>query len=178
VEHSKITTRHLVSISACSSLSTTSSSPLSSSSSLFNLLESKFRAAHTILKATPSSILSPFTLDDDTRAPCRAKTFGQPMKEIVSNIATCDLALLDAQIGIPNLVEGCCRLIDANVTSKDLFYTQIEVKRFRQIAQHVEKTGVLSIWSSVHHAIVILMKFLRDLPTSIFDSKITYQIFE
>ncbi len=98
--------------------------------------------------------------------------------ESVSQIATCDLALLDSQIGIPNLVEGCCRIIDASVTSKDLFCTQIEVKRFRQLAQYVEKSGVLSIWSSVHHAIVILIKFLRDLPTSIFNPNITSHILE
>ncbi|RLO05147.1 hypothetical protein DYB28_006131, partial [Aphanomyces astaci] len=84
---------------------------------LNHVLDTTTQALHHLLRDTPPTVLSPRALDehDDGRrplGPCDA-LFGVEMAALMTSAATCDVAPFDCRMGVPNLVEGCCRLIDA-----------------------------------------------------------------
>ncbi|RHY62463.1 hypothetical protein DYB34_006704 [Aphanomyces astaci] len=143
---------------------------------LNHVLDTTTQALHHLLRDTPPTVLSPRALDeyDDGRrplGPCDA-LFGVAMAALVTSAVTCDVAPFDCRMGVPNLVEGCCRLIDAAAATctPALFASKILKARFAQLIGQVNCTGTLSVWSSVHHGIIILIKWLRDLPDPVIPS--------
>ncbi|RHY49242.1 hypothetical protein DYB38_009776 [Aphanomyces astaci] len=143
---------------------------------LNHVLDTTTQALHHLLRDTPPTVLSPRALDeyDDGRrplGPCDA-VFGVAMAALVTSAVTCDVAPFDCRMGVPNLVEGCCRLIDAAAATctPALFASKILKARFAQLIGQVNCTGTLSVWSSVHHGIIILIKWLRDLPDPVIPS--------
>ncbi|RHY24899.1 hypothetical protein DYB32_008635 [Aphanomyces invadans] len=138
--------------------------PSDATNLLHDVLDTTTQALHQLLRDTPPAILTART--DEVGGPAAMTIFGVPLAALVSSPATCDVALLDCMMGVPNLVEGCCRLIDAAATTctPALFASKVHKARFAQLIAQVERTGTLSVWTNVHHSIVILIKWLRDLP--------------
>ncbi|KAH9088040.1 hypothetical protein LEN26_019693 [Aphanomyces euteiches] len=136
---------------------------------LLDVLDAKTQQLHELLKNTPASILSP-RADEVRPGQPRGGIFGAPLVDLVQSSGSCDVATWDCAIGVPNIIEGCCRLVDAAaaVGIPALFASKVHKTRFQQLVQQVEISGTLSIWSSAHHGIIILIKWLRDLPEPIF----------
>ncbi|KAF0685921.1 Aste57867_22238 [Aphanomyces stellatus] len=153
---------------------TPSPPPADNTTSLLHVLDAKTQWLHQLLKDTPPSILSPRAEDDDGAGlvlPARSVTlFGTSLATLITTPTTCDVALLDCKIGVPNVLEGCCRLVDAAAVTctPALFASKIHRGRFAQLVAQVERTGTLSIWTNVHHSIIVLIKWLRDLPDPLF----------
>ncbi|EQC42117.1 hypothetical protein SDRG_00957 [Saprolegnia diclina VS20] len=136
---------------------------------VLQVLDTKAQRLHELLRHTLPSILSPRALDEVGPANETPKLFGVPLASLLLDARTCAIAPVDPLLGVPNLFEGCCRLIDAAtaVGTPGLFAAKINASRFAQLTQQVQAVGCLSIWSSVHHGIILLIKFLRDLPDPI-----------
>ncbi|OQR95171.1 hypothetical protein ACHHYP_00243 [Achlya hypogyna] len=154
-------------------LSSQPEAPVAEPRDVLGVLDSQAQRLHEMLRITPASILSPRALDEAAMGAPPSdgrRLFGTPLAVLVMDPRSCDLGQLDPAVGVPNLVEGCCRLIDAAASAgtPGLFAAKINKTRFVQLVQQVEAAGILSIWSSVHHGIILLIKFLRDLPEPLF----------
>ncbi|KAG9404029.1 hypothetical protein AC1031_005568 [Aphanomyces cochlioides] len=136
---------------------------------LLDVLDAKTQRLHELLKDTPASILS-LRADEVRPGQPRGGIFGAPLVDLVQSSGSCDVATWDCTIGVPNIIEGCCRLVNAAaaVGIPALFASKVHKTRFQQLVEQVEISGTLSIWSSAHHGIIILIKWLRDLPEPIF----------
>jgi hypothetical protein len=109
------------------------------------------RQLHALLEATPVSILNhPYP---QRQPPRKNKTifithhppFGVPLVELLLHPSTCAVAQLDPQIGVPNLIEGCVRLIDAAVVmggSHALVASKVTKTRFHELVREV-RTSIL-----------------------------------
>lgn len=126
--------------------------------SVRHVLSEKTLELYDRLKNTSPTILCPRVLNDTANQPFKTKTFGVPLEKLLHNIETCELAFLDPYLGVPNIVEGSLRLIDASVTTSGLFATKLEPKRLKELSVLVRKLGCLSLWNSPHHATTILVQ--------------------
>ncbi|OQR91487.1 hypothetical protein THRCLA_08977 [Thraustotheca clavata] len=150
---------------------------------VLRVLDSKAQLLHELLKNTPQSILSPRALEEITNSsPNQRKfqLFGVPFASLLVNPMACDIALLDPTLGVPNFIEGCFRLIDtaATIATPGLFRSHVNKTRFIQLIHQVESIGTLSMWSSVHHGIILLIKFFRDLPEALFPQHLYTHLLE
>ncbi|KDO27099.1 hypothetical protein SPRG_07811 [Saprolegnia parasitica CBS 223.65] len=136
---------------------------------VLQVLDTKAQQLYELLRHTLPPILSPRALDEVGMTNETHRLFGVPLASLLLDARTCAIASIDPLLGVPNLVEGCCRLIDAAtaVGTPGLFAAKINATRFAQLTQQVQAVGCLSIWSSVHHGIILLIKFMRDLPDPI-----------
>ncbi|CAK4259798.1 unnamed protein product [Aphanomyces euteiches] len=79
---------------------------------LLDVLDAKTQQLHELLKNTPASILSP-RADEVRPGQPRGGIFGAPLVDLVQSSGSCDVATWDCTISVPNIIEGCCRLVDA-----------------------------------------------------------------
>ena len=90
--------------------------------------------------------------------------FDVPLEHLVQSPYHCRYALIDAQLGIPNILAQCFDILTEECDTPKLFRTYISRERLHGAKTYIERHGMLPPSCDTHIVAAVLLQFLREMP--------------